>query len=315
MKKPKKFKLDNFFFYSKNIIRLITPNFFFSIWLKNWLKDTSFDQEMISKRVSYYISPLINTKVQEDWIPLKEYKLPKKGSKYFFDLLKYVKYFSKNKKIKYKFGDVTKNFEVPTIVKSRPINHNGNSVIMKLDALRHFNFIADDLNFKNKSDHIVWRGEIHNENRKILVQKFYDHPLCNIGIVSQYNRFPNEWSKDFKTPKEQLKYKFIISAEGIDVATNLKWIMGSNSLCFMPTPKYETWFMEGKLIPNYHYVHLKDDYSDLIEKRNYYLENEDKALEIIKNANHWVQQFQNKKLEKLISIRVLQQYFELTNQQ
>ena len=42
--------------------------------------------------------------------------------------------------------------------------------------------------------------------------------------------------------------------------------MSSNSLCFMPKPKYETWFMEGKLIPNHHYVLIEDDYSNLLEQ-------------------------------------------------
>ena len=32
----------------------------------------------------------------------------------------------------------------------------------------------------------------------------------------------------------------------------------------MPKPKYESWFMEGKLIPNYHYILIKDDYSTAI---------------------------------------------------
>jgi len=71
------------------------------------------------------------------------------------------------------------------------------------------------------------------------------------------------------TIDEQLEYKFILSLEGNDVATNLKWIMSSNSLAFMPRPKYETWFMEGNLVPNHHYILIKDDYSDLEERLKY----------------------------------------------
>ena len=41
--------------------------------------------------------------------------------------------------------------------------------------------------------------------------------------------------------------------------------MSSNSVAVMPKPKYESWFMEGKLIPDYHYVLIKDDYSDFEE--------------------------------------------------
>ena len=71
---------------------------------------------------------------------------------------------------------------------------------------------------------------------------------------------------------EQLQNKFILCIEGNDVASNLKWAMSSNSLVFMTKkPKFETWFMEGTLIPGHHYVEIKDDYSDMIEKMDYYL--------------------------------------------
>ncbi len=302
------------FFYISSGIRSLTPNFIYQLKLKYWLKNDSLLNESFKDRLNYYVSPKINTRPQDDWVSLKNYKRPKTGSMYYFDLLKYLKYFPSNKKLKYKFGDVTENFDEPTIVKSRPINHNGNSVIMKINALRHFNFITDNLKFKDKKDLIVWRGEIHKENRRLLVEKFHNNPICNIGEVSKKKDYIKEWQKDFLSIRQQLQYKFILSIEGNDVATNLKWIMSSNSLCFMPKPKFETWFMEGKLKPNYHYVLIKDDYSDLLEKRNYFLLYPNKALEIIKNANNWTKKFQNYTLEKKLSIAVLNNYFKQTQQ-
>lgn len=82
----------------------------------------------------------------------------------------------------------------------------------------------------------------------------------------------------------------------------------------MPRPTCETWFMEGRLIPNYHYVEIKSDFSDLIERTNYYIENPDKAQEIIDHAHDYIRQFQDKKREKLISLLVLDKYFTLTNE-
>ena len=118
------------------------------------------------------------------------------------------------------------------------------------------------------------------------------------------------WKKPKLTIDEQLCYKFVLSVEGIDVATNLKWIMSSNSIAVMPQPEYETWFMEGTLIPDYHYISIKRDFSDLDEKINYYMKNEDKALEIIENAHRYIQQFKNKKQERIISLMVLNKYFQ-----
>jgi inorganic pyrophosphatase len=85
--------------------------------------------------------------------------------------------------------------------------------------------------------------------------------------------------------------------------------MSSNSIAVMPKPTYETWFMEGTLVGDYHYIEIKKDYSDLEEKLNYYIEHTNEALKIIENAHTFVGQFQNKECEKLISLLVLQKYF------
>ena len=82
----------------------------------------------------------------------------------------------------------------------------------------------------------------------------------------------------------------------------------------MPKPKYETWFMEGKLIPNHHFVEIKDDYSDLEERLSYFIDHPEEANRIIKNANDHVRQFQDRKREKLLSLLVLEKYFVQTGQ-
>ena len=90
--------------------------------------------------------------------------------------------------------------------------------------------------------------------------------------------------------------------------------MSSNSLCFMRKPRFETWYMEGRLIPNFHYVLLHDDYSNLDEMIKHYTQHPNEALEIIKNANEYTQQFQDEDREQLISLLVLKKYFTLSGQ-
>ena len=90
--------------------------------------------------------------------------------------------------------------------------------------------------------------------------------------------------------------------------------MSSNSLCFMTKPKFETWFMEGKLISNYHYVLVEDDYSDLEEKVQYYIDNPAEAKHIISNANKYTKQFLDKKAEDWLNLKVLEAYFKLSGQ-
>ena len=134
--------------------------------------------------------------------------------------------------------------------------------------------------------------------------------MCNLGAV-QSPEVSAEWSTPKLSIKEHLKYKFILSLEGNDVATNLKWIMSSNSIAVTPKLKYETWFMEGTLIPDVHFIRIKDDYSDLEEKLIYYIEHPDKALEIVKNANKHVKQFKHLKKERAVAFGVVDKYFTL----
>ena len=111
-----------------------------------------------------------------------------------------------------------------------------------------------------------------------------------------------------------LKHKFILCIEGNDVASNLKWVMSSNSVAVMPKPKFESWFMENMLIPDYHYIQIKDDYSDLEEKLKFYIKNTEKLQQISINANNYVNQFRDYNDEKLISLLVMEKFFCLTNQ-
>lgn len=111
-----------------------------------------------------------------------------------------------------------------------------------------------------------------------------------------------------------LKYRYIMALEGVDVVSNLKWVMSSNCIAVMPKPTYETWFMEGSLIPDYHYIEIKPDYSDLIERTQYYSNHLEEAEAIIQHAHEYVEQFKNKKQEKLLSLMVFERYFRQTGQ-
>ena len=90
--------------------------------------------------------------------------------------------------------------------------------------------------------------------------------------------------------------------------------MSSNSVAVMPRPKFESWFMEATLIPNFHYIEIKDDYSDLNDKLDYYIENLDKLKEISSNANNYVNQFRDENDEKIISLLVMEKFFNFSGQ-
>lgn len=241
--------------------------------------------------------------------------MPRDRSYYFYDLMPLAKCFGPKVHIRCLFGDVIRVPEKPSIVKSRPVtDDNANSVIMKLDRLRHFTVGTDTVAFDDKLPRAVWRGGLSGRQpgRLALVERWGKDPRHDIGAVG---RLPEGVTrKGFLTQNEQLRYRYIVSVEGNDVATNLKWIMASRSLCMMTRPRFETWFMEGSLEPGVHYVELRDDYADLDEKVDHYERHRDEALAIVENANrHW-RQFLDRPNEELVSLLVLQKYFEATGQ-
>ena len=98
-------------------------------------------------------------------------------------------------------------------------------------------------------------------------------------------------SKGQKSLSEQLKYKLLLSAEGFDVASDLKWKLLSNSVVIMPTPRRVTWFMESLLVPWVHYIPVNDDFSDLAERMMWALAHSDESKLISWQATLWVEQF------------------------
>ncbi|MCZ2723259.1 glycosyl transferase family 90 [Marinomonas sp. 15G1-11] len=275
------------------------------------LSDFVVDNE-VQQRVDYYCKDHTYPRLLSA-VEIEHFKKDKSFA-YYADTKKIVKFFPKKLRFSYVFGDVIHVPAEPSFVKSRPIlADNHASVLLKLNAIRHYNFLEDKKAFRNKKSQAVWRGMIYQKHRKILTDKFATHPLCDVGHSDESLK-TDVGFKGFLSIEQQLDYKYIISVEGKDVATNLKWIMSSNSLCFMRRPRFETWYMEGRLIPNVHYVLLDDDFSDLEEKIQYYNDHPELAEAIIKNAQAYTEQFKNIEREHKINLLVAKKYFELSGQ-
>ena len=187
-------------------------------------------------------------------------------------------------------------------------------MLLRLNAIRHYRFYRDTTPFRDKRPLAVWRGKSNRDHRVAFARQFMDHPLCDIGCTRHREPQLRPWHKPFLSVEEQLRYQFIVSVEGVDVATNLKWIMAFNSLSLMRRPRFETWFMEGTLVPGYHYVELKDDHSDLPEKMDYYRRHPEEAEAIIDNAHRYVDRFRDPRREDLVGLLVMERYFQLSGQ-
>lgn len=305
-------------YYLKNYAAYIVPRSYYRSALERTLAeiDTRDDKDYIYSRVEYYnrLTPQTHD-LPQSCPTLGEQRLSTRTYQkaYFFDSYEYTRWFDTSLRWSYLFGDVITVPELPSIVKSRPIADdlsNANSVVLNLDKNRHFTFLDDTLDFEKKLDLTIFRGHINNKQNRIdFVRKFIDNPRFDVGEMTGNPKFPYSWHKPKISLYDHLRYKFIMALEGRDVASNLKWIMSSNSLAVMPRPKYETWFMEGTLKPDYHYVEVREDYADVEEKMDYYIAHPDMARRITENANRYIEQFLDSHREDLISLAVLEKYF------
>jgi len=231
-----------------------------------------------------------------------------KNSGYSYDLFSILYPFREELSFNFIPGDVTTVPEYPAFVKSRPIEgKNDNSVLLPLDSQRHFRFVNDKIRYADKLDGVVWRGAAYQEHRLRFLESCSNLSFINAGNTAVQKNGNVPYARPKMSIDEQLKYKFVLSLEGNDVATNLKWIMSSNSVCIMPRPKYETWFKEGTLIPNYHYIEIKEDYSDIEDVFAKYVNDKPACEFIISKANDFVSNYLSTrsmlKLARLVSMK------------
>ena len=232
-------------------------------------------------------------------------------------------------------GDYNNNpANLPLLCKTR--RKNNNNIIINVTRYRHMNLVDylyknPDIPFDIKKNIILWRGSTTGKrsnpaNRYSLVEKYYNKNNIGIDIgfcqnkvinncetVGSYNnKYTKEklekYTKEALDITKQLQYKFLISVEGNELASGLKWMLYSNSVVLMAKPRNFSWIMEDKLIPNIHYILLKDDYSNLEEKYKWCKNNLDKCKEISRNATQYMKQFLDIVKEREIEKEVIRRY-------
>ena len=312
-------KNSKFAYFAASSLSLLVPRGFYRGQLADLLAsiDSRDDAEEIRARAAYYnklpIAPAIP--LPADAQRLRQQKMGRKGQVYFFYTREFLRYFNPDFQWAHIPGDVTFVPNVPSIVKSRPISgSNENAVLLNLNKVRHFLFVRDSVPTDRKRPMACFRGKIyHKPGRVDFFEKWFGKPCVDLGDTSS-KMTRKEWMAPLMTIREQLRYRYILAIEGNDVASNLKWVLSSNSIAVMPRPTFETWFQEGCLVPNVHYIEIRPDYADLEDRLAYYNEHPEE-LDAIRNAAHqWVDRFRNQKREKLISLLVLQNYFRATGQ-
>jgi|GEM_PF-3159494 len=209
------------------------------------------------------------------------------------------------------YGEHGDTGNIPLIGKARKI-HDKFRVLYELRSLRFnvpcFKVDKNDRNWSAKKDDVSWRGATTGEEiREKFVKNYYS--LYNIGF-SDVKQKPHlaAFIRHRMSIKEQLKYKFLVSLQGNDTASNIRWILHSNSVPIMPKPVWTSWMMEEKLLPNVHYLQLNDDLSNLEELLEWAREHDNECKEMAQNGRDFVAQFLDKNYDAYVKMLLLEEY-------
>ncbi|MGW6778878.1 glycosyl transferase family 90 [Brucella pseudogrignonensis] len=236
---------------------------------------------------------------------------PKPSYRYGDDFRAYHRYFSPKSKIHYCGEPGTLPGDCPTLLQSRSIHAvNEKAILFKFGAKEFYPRIRDALRFRDKTS----LAAKAMEGRACADQRTAQHDGIVRNVRSHQGAAWHRPEKPMDSRKQLLEFKYILFDQSVTSPGNPKWIMSSQSLCMMPQPACETWFMEGCLRPHYHFVPLKRDLSDLEEKIAYYDDHPCEAEEIIENANIYAARFDDAASERLIACLVLVKYLFFSGQ-
>ena len=216
----------------------------------------------------------------------------------------------------FKFGD--KNTELasyPVVGKARPVLKKNSyaSIIWPLNTHRHYGQLEElwrnkigtktktppkEVEWKDKESKVFWRGTTTGDRVDLLKRWIhYDSNVIDIAFHKTGSSYRGKFLGNYleshnkrqqASVDEMLKYRYLLSVEGNDVPTGLKWMLYSNSVVLMSPPTMSSWAMEDLLLPFVHYIPLADDYSNLFEMVQWAEEHQDACQVISKRATDFI---------------------------
>jgi len=135
------------------------------------------------------------------------------------------------------------------------------------------------------------------------------------GTCQGWEREWNAFRKPVVTVDAFLEHKYLISIQGNDVASNVKWVMASNSVLFMPRPNVESWALEGTLVAGVHYVELTWNETtgwNLEDQIRFCIENDAKCKEIAMNSKRFIEHYRfcDDQYQQEIEAKLMDRYCE-----
>ena len=185
-------------------------------------------------------------------------------------------------------------------------------VLFSLESPRHWDnvFKYPDPSWLTKKADFMWRGADTGRGVRLsFVNQFVSH---NVGFseyvqdaIIQPALYPTSLLSPKVTIPDLLKYKYLPIVDGNDKSSSVGWIMASNSVPIMPKPRYHSWLCEAFLEPGVHYVEVKRDFSDMLEKIEWCKQNDATCKQIADNGKKFMLQFMNPMQEQYIELQIV----------
>jgi len=196
------------------------------------------------------------------------------------------------------FGDAPVGCtHLPWFAKTRRVNEsNAGAILWPLNIERHYARLAEvkdsDTPWQNKTEIVLWRGADTNfgERARILRRHFARRNI-DVALTEVYDPSHQDLKGSPLPLTKMLKHKYLLSLEGNDVASGLKWMLYSNSVVLMSTPTFETWAAESLLSPFVHYIPVDRSLNDIDERIKWARANDGEALMIAENASRFAKFF------------------------
>lgn len=197
-------------------------------------------------------------------------------------------------------GDTVNPQKQPTMVKSRKLGDK-NAVLYPISPERFYppqifqQMKEYDTPFAEKRSAVIWRGattgRVTGQERFKLVEMYWERdPRVDVGFsqIVQGEQDCTKWLKPKMAWHEMIQYKYIMSLEGNDVASGLRWQLLSNSVVFMPPPTRETWFLEGQLVPYVHFIPVFENFTNIVTQLEWAEAHPKECEAIVRNATEYV---------------------------
>lgn len=209
------------------------------------------------------------------------------------------------------YGEHGETDTLPIIRKARKTTDRS-GILYDLRSLRYntpcLEVTHSDIAWNKKNNDVVWRGATTgSKTRENFVKKYHQQYDIGFSAVKQKPQLV-EFQKNRISIADQLKSKFIVSLQGNDLASNIRWTLFSNSVVIMPKPKWTSWTMEEKLKPFEHYLELDDELSNLEELLAWAEANDKLCQEIAQNGKSYAVQFLDRVYDDQLRLQLLKEY-------